>query len=159
MSDKVFSHKGYLGTVECSLEDNCLFGQVLFVNDLITYEGQSPEGLKQAFQEAVDHYLERCAEEGLVPDKPFSGTFNVRLSPEKHRAAAKQAAKYGKSLNEFINEAVELALAEEKTIVKNETHHHHTHIQTVQVATEHGLYEEPANLWQPHAEHRHQKSH
>lgn len=144
MADKVLSHKGYLGSVEMSLEDNCLFGEVLFVNDLVNYEGATVEELQKAFVEAIDHYLARCAEEGLTPDKPFSGTFNVRFAPEIHKSACLKAALCGVSLNEFVKSAVLQALAEEKTVV-NETHNH-THIHTVEIVSAQS-YEEPKTLW------------
>ena len=146
MSDKVLTHKGYVGSIEFSLEDKCLFGQVLFVNDLVNYEGPTLDELQKAFVEAVEHYLARCAEEGLQPDKPFSGTFNVRLTPEIHRAACVRAAEHGTSLNDFIKDAVVTALGEAKTIV-NETHHH-THLHTVEIVGAQKSYEEPKFLWQ-----------
>jgi hypothetical protein len=48
MSDKTFSYKGFCGSKEISLEDDCLFGKILFVNDLVTYEAESPSALKKA---------------------------------------------------------------------------------------------------------------
>ena len=51
------SYKGYSGTVEISIEDNCLHGKVEFINDLVTFEGETPIELQSAFEEAVDRYL------------------------------------------------------------------------------------------------------
>jgi len=103
---KPMRHKGYVGSVECSVEDNCLHGQILHVNDLVTYEAEMPAELQAVFEEAVDDYIETCAQVGKEPDRPFKGTFNVRISPELHRAAAKRAALYEQSLNEFVADAV-----------------------------------------------------
>jgi len=150
MSDKVLSHKGYLGSIETSLDDNCLFGEILYVNDLVTYEGKTVEELHKAFVEAVEHYLARCAEEGVEPDKPCSGTFNVRMAPELHRTACLQATRKGVSLNEFVKEAVSMAVCEEKTVV-NETHLH-THIQTVEIHGEQSPYEDVMSTWQKASE-------
>jgi predicted HicB family RNase H-like nuclease len=114
MSDKTFTYKNYCGSIESSLEDNCLHGQILFVQDLVTYEAQTVSELKTAFENAVDYYLEKCQREGLVPDKTFNGSFNVRLSPELHRATAMEAARAGRSLNDLVKECIELRLKLEK---------------------------------------------
>ena len=39
---------------------------------------------------------------GEEPDKPFSGTFTVRMSPEMHRHVALEARRKGKSLNAYV---------------------------------------------------------
>ena len=36
----LLNYKGYYGTVEISLEDNILFGKVLGINGLISYEAK-----------------------------------------------------------------------------------------------------------------------
>lgn len=110
MTDKILSYKNYCGSVEFSLEDDCLHGQVLFVRDLVTYEAKRISELKQAFEAAVDHYLDKCEREGLVPDKPFGGSFNVRLTPAMHRAVAVEAARLGTSLNDLVRECIERRL-------------------------------------------------
>lgn len=74
MSNKTLNYKGYSGSVEVSIEDDCLHGSLLFINDLVTYEAESPAALEQAFRNAVQHYLDKCAREGLTPDKPLQQT-------------------------------------------------------------------------------------
>jgi predicted HicB family RNase H-like nuclease len=103
---KPLQYKGYLGSVECSVGDDCLYGKILHVSDLVNYEADSPSGLKRAFEEAVDDYLQTCEQSGKEPEKAFKGSFNVRVSPELHRAAVKQATFYEESLNEFVAQAV-----------------------------------------------------
>ncbi len=44
------------------------------------------------------------------PQKPFSGRFNVRLSPKIHRQIAEKAALQCVSLNQWVAETVSLAL-------------------------------------------------
>ncbi len=52
-------YKGYKGSVEYSKEDNCLFGKVQGMSkDLITYEGQTIDELRQDFKAGVDSYIE-----------------------------------------------------------------------------------------------------
>lgn len=55
-------------------------------------------------------YLEMCAKDGVPPEKPYSGRFNVRLSPEIHRQVAQQAALQKVSLNQWVSEALKRAL-------------------------------------------------
>lgn len=112
MSDKALSYKGYCGSIETSVQDDCLFGKILFITDLVTYEAATPSQLKSAFENAVDVYIEQCHQQGIQPNKPFSGTLNVRLTQEMHRAAAIKAAGAGQTLNEFIKECISLGLAE-----------------------------------------------
>ena len=103
---KPMQYRGYLGSVECSVEDDCLFGKILYTNDLVNYEADSPAGLRESFEVAVDDYLQTCEELGKVPEKSFKGSFNVRVSPELHRKAAMQATVYEESLNEFVAQSV-----------------------------------------------------
>lgn len=60
----MLEYKGYLGSVAYSAEDGVLHGRLEFIRDLVTYEGKDVKGLKAAFQEAVDDYLELCEAEG-----------------------------------------------------------------------------------------------
>lgn len=57
-------YKGYTGTSEYSVKDGCCHGQIAFIDDLVTYEGETQEELEVAFKEAVDGYIEHCKEMG-----------------------------------------------------------------------------------------------
>ena len=105
MSD-MLDYKGYSGTVEYSTADNVLFGKVLGIKGLISYEGDSVQALKEDFKNAVDDYLEECAEDGVEPQKPYRGSFNVRISPELHRTIALYSASRGQTLNSTVEEAL-----------------------------------------------------
>lgn len=107
MSNKQhFSYKSYTGSIEFSTEDMCLFGKVQMIQDLIMYDGETLEELKVSFESAVDEYLEMCVEEDKCPDKPCSGTFNVRMSEQMHRQCIHESNLLGLSLNAFISECV-----------------------------------------------------
>lgn len=97
-------YKGYLGTIEPDIEEGTLFGKVAFIRDLVTYEAENLKQLEQEFQASVDDYLAFCAEQGKEPNKPLKGVFNVRISPELHRAAV--IAMGDTSLNAFVGEAI-----------------------------------------------------
>lgn len=101
----VVEYKGFQGSVDW--EDNRLVIQVLHVDDFLTTECTDAKLVQVAFQDLVDDYLETCAELGKKPNKPFKGSFNVRVDPSVHRRAAMSAASNGQSLNAWIAEAIQ----------------------------------------------------
>jgi len=60
MADNILKYKGYYGSVEYSADDECFFGKIIGITDLITFEGESVVALKKAFGEAVEDYLVLC---------------------------------------------------------------------------------------------------
>jgi len=64
----MLEYKGYFGLVEYSAEDGVLHGRLEFIRDLVTYEGKNAEGIRTAFQQAVDDYLELCEAEERKAD-------------------------------------------------------------------------------------------
>ncbi len=99
-------HKGYIGSIEASLKDNCLFGKVLFIKALVSYEGKTVAELDAAFQEAVDDYLATCQALGQTPEKPCKGSFNVRVGHDLHLAAALEATRKKVTLNDLTRQAL-----------------------------------------------------
>jgi predicted HicB family RNase H-like nuclease len=102
----MLEYKGYPGSVEYSDEDGLFFGRVQFTRALISYEGRDAASLRRDFRRAVDDYLALCAKRGKEPEKPFKGSFNVRVGPELHRRLALAAAKRGMSLNRLVAETL-----------------------------------------------------
>ena len=109
MSD-MLEHRGYLGSVRYSDEDEVLHGRLEFIRDLVTYEGEDVKSLKRAFEEAVDDYLEFCEELGRDPDVPLKGSFNVRPGRDIHRRAMMYAHREGMSLNAVVTQALQRML-------------------------------------------------
>lgn len=107
MASNVLKYLDYVGTVEYSADDDCLFGKVIGINDLVSYEGNSIQELKADFISAIDDYIAFCKEQGKEPEKTYKGTFNVRIAPDLHRQAAIYAATHGKTLNSFVEEAIQ----------------------------------------------------
>ena len=105
------TYKGYIGSVSFSEKDNVFFGKIEGSNGLVNFEGESVKELTDAFHEAVDDYLEYCKEEGIEPHKSYSGSLNIRLSPETHSRVAILAKQAGMSINAFIKSAVEKQIA------------------------------------------------
>ena len=101
------SYKGYIGSVEYDSKDRLLYGKVLGVKALISYEGNSVDELENDFKAAINDYLKSCAKTDRQPEKPFSGTFNLRIDPELHAKAVIKAIAHKQSLNRFVSEAIE----------------------------------------------------
>ena len=109
----MMEYKGYIGKVTIDDEAGILYGEVINIRDVITFEGTNVAELQKAFHESVDDYLAFCAERGESPEKPFSGKFVVRLPAELHRKAYIQAKLADKSLNGWVTEVLQTALQEQ----------------------------------------------
>ena len=105
------NYKGYIGSVDYSEEDNCLYGKVLgMCKDAITYEGENVNDLRKDFEGAVDDYLNSCAAAGIQPHKSYSGNLNVRLTPEIHSHIALLAQQAGMTINAYLKETLAKAV-------------------------------------------------
>jgi predicted HicB family RNase H-like nuclease len=51
-------------------EAGVLYGEVINVRDVITFEGDSVEEVQKAFHESVEDYLAFCAARGETPKFP-----------------------------------------------------------------------------------------
>ena len=102
----ILKYKGFIGSIDISTEDKCLYGKLLYVNDLVTYEAKTIAELEKEFRKSVNDYLKTCDELGREPAKPFKGTLNVRIGGELHKEAALYATLRGVSINEYIKSAI-----------------------------------------------------
>lgn len=112
---KYLEYKGYTGSIEYSSEDNLLHGKVLGIRGLISYEGETGKLLEDDFKEAIDVYLSDCKESGKEAEKPFKGSFNVRIPAKLHQKAALLAMETKTSLNNFVAEAIRSRVSQEPT--------------------------------------------
>jgi predicted HicB family RNase H-like nuclease len=108
----MMEHKGYIGRVEFDDESGIFHGEVINTRDVITFQGSSVAELKTAFRDSVEDYLAFCASRGEEPDKPFSGQFLTRISPELHRLVNIAANLSGKSLNGWVAEQLQSSIAQ-----------------------------------------------
>lgn len=110
------TYKGYTGTVEYSAPDRVFHGRLLGITDVITFEGTTVDELEADFRAGVDSYLLGCAEDGVEPQRPYSGRFVLRLSPEIHRDASIAARRAHASMNAWIVEAIRMRLQAEAPV-------------------------------------------
>jgi predicted HicB family RNase H-like nuclease len=109
----MMEYKGYTGRITAVDEkQGILHGEVVGINDVVTFQGKTAEELIHAFHDSVDDYLAFCEERSEVPEKPFSGKFLVRISPALHQQAALAARKAGESLNAWVSAAIRAFLGQ-----------------------------------------------
>jgi len=111
---ELFKYKDYSGSIDTCVVDKCLHGEILFIKDVITYEADTVAELENEFQAAVDDYIVACEELGREPQKPFSGSFNVRVTSEIHRSLALTAKAKNISLNECLKDALSKYISNEE---------------------------------------------
>ena len=99
-------YKNYTGSVNFSEEDAVFHGKVLGIKSLLSFEGNSVSAITEDFHNAVDEYLEFCSANGKEPEKPFKGSFNVRISADLHQKLALTASVRGISLNTLVEDAI-----------------------------------------------------
>ena len=111
----MMEYKGYLARVEFDDEADLFHGEVINIRDVVTFQGRTVPQLRKALRDSIEDYLAFCRERGEQPDKPYSGKFVVRISPELHRAASIEAARKGKSLNAWVAEHLTDAVGGSRT--------------------------------------------
>ncbi len=105
------SHRGYAARIDYDAANRIFVGRVLGMSEQLVFHGASVDELHADFEFAVDHYLSECAKEGRSPEKPASGKLLLRLPPELHAAASVAAESAGKSLNQWVVDALEKVMA------------------------------------------------
>jgi predicted HicB family RNase H-like nuclease len=106
----MMTYKGYTGVVQYDDEAKIFHGEVINTRTVLTFQGTTVEEIETAFRDSVDDYLDWCKERNKEPEKPFSGKFVIRLSPELHRQLNIKARTDNKSLNSFIVQTLERAV-------------------------------------------------
>lgn len=69
MVSNILYYKGYYGKIEYSAEDKVIYGKIMGIHSLISFESESATDIETEFHNAVDDYLSYCEEEGIKPEK------------------------------------------------------------------------------------------
>jgi len=99
-------YKSYTAVVEVDEEAGILYGHVIGLRDVITFQGATVAEARTEFERSIDVYLDFCAARGESPEKPYSGKFVVRIKPQLHRALATEAEARNTSLNTLVEKAL-----------------------------------------------------
>jgi predicted HicB family RNase H-like nuclease len=100
------TYQGYAARVEFDDEVGIFSGRIAGIRDGVGFHADTVEGLRAAFHEAVEDYLETCAKLGKDPQRAYSGQMMFSVSPEVHRKAALAAELAGKSLNQWAEDVL-----------------------------------------------------
>jgi len=103
----MMEYKGYVGRLKYDDEAGIFHGEVINTRDVITFQGATVAKLKKALRDSIEDYLAFRSQRGEEPEKPFSGQFVTRVSPDLHRRVNIAAALSGKSLNAWVAEQLE----------------------------------------------------
>ncbi|EBY9279794.1 TPA: type II toxin-antitoxin system HicB family antitoxin [Salmonella enterica subsp. enterica serovar Denver] len=85
-------------------------GEFIGLNGGADFYAYSVEELKKEGAESLRIFLDECHKDGIAPYKSFSGKVTTRLSPERHQALTIAAQATGMSINEMLNEGVDLVI-------------------------------------------------
>ena len=103
----MLKYKGFLGKVTYDDEAKILHGEVLGINDVITFQAEDTASIESEFQTSVEDYLSFCEEEGKVPEKSVSGETRIRMGEKRHLIVSKIAQVKNLSMNDWLNEAID----------------------------------------------------
>ena len=102
-------YRGYTARIEFDDRDNIFVGHVLGIRAIIGFHGETVAQLIEDFHNAIDFYLDDCAQTGRDPQKPASGKLMLRVPPEIHSAALVASQTAGMSLNQGAANALKNA--------------------------------------------------
>lgn len=102
-------HKGYTAVVDIDAEDGTIWGRLAGIADGVSFEADTPQALRAAFEEAVDDYIRTCAEIGKPPETPVSDTVSLVLPRDLRVRAAERAHAEGRSLDDWAVRTLDLA--------------------------------------------------
>jgi predicted HicB family RNase H-like nuclease len=100
-------YKGYEAIIEYDEEDRLFVGRVINTEDIIVFDGISVDELERSFRTVIDEYLADCQALNKIPDTPFSGQLDLRISADLHKKIAQLALKEGVTLNALIEQILE----------------------------------------------------
>ena len=109
----VLEYKGYQAVIVFDPDDEIFVGHLAGIDDIIGFHGTTVKELKTAFHESLDDYVETCRKIGKPPQKPYSGKVMFRIDPDIHAKAALAAQLKGISLNQWAEEVLGKAAAQQ----------------------------------------------
>lgn len=64
------TYRGYTAKIEFDAEEGILIGRILGIEDVVGFHAEDPNALRMALEEAVNDYLQACAETGKESERP-----------------------------------------------------------------------------------------
>lgn len=108
--NNVMTINGYQAVITFDPDISMLRGEFVGLNGGADFYAKDIDGLRREGEVSLKVFIEMCERDGVPVKKP-GGKFALRLDQETYRQASLAAAARGKSLNQFISEAVREAVA------------------------------------------------
>ncbi|MFA9488466.1 MULTISPECIES: type II toxin-antitoxin system HicB family antitoxin [unclassified Mannheimia] len=97
---------GYKAVIAYDPETELFRGEFIGLNGGVDFYADNVAQLKKEGEISLNVFLEMCEKKNIEPFKQYSGKFNIRLSPELHKAAVMAATAENLSLNEWISQTL-----------------------------------------------------
>lgn len=108
--NNVMTINGYQAVITYDPDISMFRGEFVGLNGGADFYAKDIDGLHREGEISLKVFVEMCERDG-VPVKKARGKFALRLDQETYQQASIAAAARGKSLNQFIAEAVRDAVA------------------------------------------------
>ncbi len=102
--------EGYRAVIQYDPEIEMFRGEFIALNGGADFYAKDIDGLYKEGALSLKVFLEACEARGIKPKKEYSGKFNVRITPELHAEVVTIATVEGKSLNQWVFDALEHAV-------------------------------------------------
>ncbi|UAA39837.1 type II toxin-antitoxin system HicB family antitoxin [Paraneptunicella aestuarii] len=102
---------GYDAVIQYDPEIDMFRGEFINLNGGADFYASDISGLHKEGKLSLDMFLKMCLEDGVSPQKQYSGKFNVRISPELHESLVLKAAASGKSINQLVVDSISNTIA------------------------------------------------
>jgi predicted HicB family RNase H-like nuclease len=83
-------YKGYTARIHYSREDECYVGEIIGINDIVVFDGETLEAIRKTFEADVADYQACCAQAGREPNKPVAEIM-VPVSSELYAKVSRKA--------------------------------------------------------------------
>lgn len=101
---------GYRAIVQYDPDIDMFRGEFIGLNGGADFYAKDIESLHMEGEISLKVFLDMCKEDSVEPRKAYSGRFNLRVSPRLHADIATRATAAGKSLNQWVTDALDQSL-------------------------------------------------
>ncbi|MDB6373696.1 MULTISPECIES: type II toxin-antitoxin system HicB family antitoxin [Photorhabdus] len=110
MMNNTLKIDGHVAVITFDPEIEMFRGEFVGLNGGADFYAYSVDELKKEGTKSLAIFFEECQKDGIEPYKLYSGKVTTRLSPERHRTLAITAQSTNQSINELLNEGVDLVI-------------------------------------------------
>ena len=109
-SDIIMEYKGYTARIHYSKEDGCYVGELVGINDIVVFDGETLEEIRKTFEADVEDYQACCAEIGREPNRPVPEIM-VPVSSELYAKVSRKAEDDGVPVRTAMETALQKFVA------------------------------------------------